>query len=238
MAGPIQTAIASLEQGQKPAWLDAGSQPVTQTSPNENLNHAREILQHNTQDEINRHNELAAQPPKPQEPPAPAAPPPASKPEEQPHRKPDAQPRRDPQRKQEMINTLAGTIGTILSGGKVPPPAVGGAASPADPFAGTWACRGTITSQRNANVRVGNPTSVIRISRSGNGYVMDSNAGPIPSTSVSGNHIVFSARVGRSDSWQATSDDLSVTGNRMTGIERMTNSDGAEVIASLDCTRQ
>jgi hypothetical protein len=24
----------------------------------------------------------------------------------------------------------------------------------------------------------------------------------------------------------------------MTGIERMTNSDGAEVIASLDCTRQ
>ncbi len=83
-----------------------------------------------------------------------------------------------------------------------------------------------------------NPTSLIRISRDGAGYVMDSSSGPIRSTSASGNHLTFSARVGNSKSCAANTTEVSVTGNRMTGTEQMTNSDGGFVTTSEECVRQ
>jgi hypothetical protein len=248
MASQIQSAIDGLPRGQKPSFLDATSQPGAQTSIGDNLDRARQILQQTTQDEADRQareaekqriqaeqqrlqdqRDLLARVQAEQR----------RKAEEEAAQKQKAEEnaakrREAAQRAQQALSNIL----TALNGAQ-PPAGIGnGGPAAADLFEGTWSCHGAITSERNIQAQTGNSTSVIRISRDGGGYVMDSRNGPIRNTLLSGNHITFSIRVGNTTRWAANTTELSVTGNRMTGTEQMTNSDGALVTTSDDCTRQ
>jgi hypothetical protein len=247
LADRIQTALGELGRGsgQKPAWLDAPSQPGSATSADSNLNQARQILQHNTQDELNQQAALAAQ--QQQAPAAQQQAPPAqtaADPPADPHRQkekgdPDARRRK----RQENFNNLANTLGTLLSsglgGGKIPAPGGGGSnaggGSTPDPFVGSWMCHMRLTSSRKMKLD-GSVQGDYRetIAKTANGYYLtDGRSGDsMPSTYVSGNVIRFSARSGSGSMTM----DFQTKDNRMDGTLRGVN-DEDSFVASLQCGR-
>jgi hypothetical protein len=250
LGGLIQTGLGDLGRGspQKPAWLDGPAQPGSETTADTNLNRARQILQHATEDETNHQALLAAQQQaqNAQPPPQPPGPPPAANPQPDPQRQKEADSDTRRRKRQETFNNLANTLGTILSsglnGGKIPIPQVSGGgsssagpASAPDPFAGSWMCHMRLTASRKLPLD-GSVQGDYRetISKTANGYYLtDGRSGDsMPSTYVSGNAIRFSARSGSGSMTM----DFQVNGSRMTGTLTGIN-DEDKFSASLQCGR-
>ncbi len=247
----IQTGLGDLGRGsgQKPAWLDSPTQPGSDTTADSNLNHARQILQLNTQEEVNHQATLAAQQQQAQAsqpPPQPQRPDPTANPPVDPQRQKEVDSDTRRRKRQETFNNLASTLGTILSsslgGGKIPIPQIpggttsgtGGASAP-DPFVGSWMCHMRLTASRKMPLD-GSVQGDYRetISKTANGYYLtDGRSGDsMPSTYVTGNSIRFSARSGSGSMTM----DFQAAGSRMTGTLHGINDDD-NFTASLQCGR-
>ena len=261
MADQIHAAISGLTRatGQKPAWLDAGqSKPASGRDPNDVLQIARDTLNKNETDEINRQKPVAATSPEqpgnttaapaqPQNPAATAAPP-------NPQRRSNG-----PGRAAQIGGSLLQTLPAILGNhGKlpIPIPAIpsgGGGSGPAgsDALIGTWVGYGAVTTHRGGNdkdkgsvvdARV-NPQEnqvVVRIVKSGAGYVFENFDGRrVTIRYVNGNRIGTSARITVEDGrYFNYTGDYEANGNRMTGTQRAEGQDGSLIVMSVTLTRQ